>query len=468
MRCPRTLASATPAPARIALTALVCLGLLSFAGSSEAVDPKERKHEVDQGISDLEHQLEGTSAELQAAFAALQSSEARLPQAQSELAQAEGTRAQAQRTDVELAGRMAAAQESQTAAEGAIVEGSAAIESTEVAIGQIASQTYRRAGLAPELTIVLDARSPEDFADRYVMVDTALRSQNGALARLQEQQAVRANAEARLVAVEQEVTRLRAEAAANLDVARRAEAAATERKAEIDQLVVQQQQSAAVIEARRGEEIARLDQLEAERTALETELARLAEVARQEAAERAAREAAERAVAEREAAEREAATRASRSRAAVPSAPAAEPAAEPSADAALLRPVGSRITSQYGYRIHPIYKTRRLHAGTDFAGPCGVPIKAAEDGTIVRAGVNGGFGNQVVVDHGIVNGQPVATSYNHMSGYERTSGSVTRGDVIGYIGTTGASTGCHLHFEVYVDGATTNPMGWLEGAERGL
>lgn len=218
--------------------------------------------------------------------------------------------------------------------------------------------------------------------------------------------------------------------------------------------------------------MARLDQLEAERTALETELARLAEVARQEAAERAAREAAERAVAERAAAERAAAERAAadrvagdreaaapatRSRAAVPR----PPAAEPSGDSELLRPVGSRITSQYGYRIHPIYKTRRLHGGTDFGGPCGVPIRAAEDGTIVRAGVNGGFGNQVVVDHGMVNGEPLATSYNHMSRYEQTSGSVSRGDVIGYIGTTGASTGCHLHFEVYVDGATTNPMRWL-------
>ncbi len=60
-----------------------------------------------------------------------------------------------------------------------------------------------------------------------------------------------------------------------------------------------------------------------------------------------------------------------------------------------------------------------------------------------------------------MDGQPVATSYNHMSGYERTVGRVSRGDVIGYIGTTGSSTGCHLHFEVYIDGATTDPMRWL-------
>ena len=421
------------APVTILLTALLSVGLLAFAAPSIA-DPHERKREVDQGISDLQHQLEGTSAELQAAFAALQASQARLPQAQAELAQAEDTRAQAQRKDAELAGRLAAAEESQAVAEAAIAEGGEAIAGTEATIGQIASQAYRGAGLTPELSIMLDARSPEDFANRYVLVDTALRSQNSALARLSEQQAVRANAEARLQAVEEEVARLRAEAAANLEVARQAEAAATARKVEIEQLIAQQQQASAVIEARRVDEEARLDQLEVERTALEAELARLAEIAR------------------REAAEREAAARASRSRAAPP---------EPSGGGALLRPVGTRITSSYGYRVHPIYGTRRLHAGTDFGGPCGVPIKAAEDGSIVRAGVNGGFGNQIVVNHGIVGGQPLATSYNHMSGYERTSGSVSRGEVIGYIGTTGASTGCHLHFEVYVNGPTVDPMGWL-------
>jgi murein DD-endopeptidase MepM/ murein hydrolase activator NlpD len=221
--------------------------------------------------------------------------------------------------------------------------------------------------------------------------------------------------------------------------------------------------------------MARLDQLERERTELEAELARLAEIARREAAERAAREAQEAREAQQaqevreaqEAAEREAAARASRSRQAAPPreagppAAAASPRAAPSSESALLRPVGTRVTSGYGYRIHPIYKTRRLHGGTDFGGPCGVPVKAAEDGTIVRAGVNGSFGNQVVVNHGIVDGEPVATSYNHMSGFERTSGRVRRGDVVGYVGTTGASTGCHLHFEVYVNGSTTDPMGWL-------
>ena len=82
-------------------------------------------------------------------------------------------------------------------------------------------------------------------------------------------------------------------------------------------------------------------------------------------------------------------------------------------------------------------------------------------GTIVSAGYAGGYGNRIVVNHGFVNGVGLATSYSHMSGYAVQGGRVERGQVIGYEGTTGASTGCHLHFEVFVNGATVDPMGWL-------
>ncbi|HEX5512685.1 MAG TPA: M23 family metallopeptidase, partial [Actinomycetales bacterium] len=87
--------------------------------------------------------------------------------------------------------------------------------------------------------------------------------------------------------------------------------------------------------------------------------------------------------------------------------------------------------------------------------------RAAEDGRVVRAGWAGGYGNQIVLNHGMVRGNALATSYNHMSRYAVRSGYVSRGQVIGYIGTTGASPGCHLHFEVFVNGDRTNPMRYL-------
>ena len=123
---------------------------------------------------------------------------------------------------------------------------------------------------------------------------------------------------------------------------------------------------------------------------------------------------------------------------------------------------GARISSQYGYRIHPILGYRKLHAGTDFAAPCGTPITAAADGTVVTAGWGGGFGNLVVVAHGDIGGSSLATAYAHQSRLAVSAGQqVSRGQVIGYIGTTGSSTGCHLHLETRVAGTPVNPMRYL-------
>jgi murein DD-endopeptidase MepM/ murein hydrolase activator NlpD len=119
------------------------------------------------------------------------------------------------------------------------------------------------------------------------------------------------------------------------------------------------------------------------------------------------------------------------------------------------------MTSSFGYRIHPILGYRKLHTGTDFGGPCGTPVKAAADGQVVSAGWGGGYGNLVVITHGNVGGSSLATAYAHLSSFEVTDGPVSRGQVIGYIGTTGSSTGCHLHFETRVAGTPVDPLHYL-------
>lgn len=457
-----------PRPARLAgatLTAALAAGLLVVTPAAQAADPWERKQQVEQDIEDLEHALEESSAELRAAAVALQKTEQRLPVAQAELEQAQAAAAEAKAKDVELAGRLAAATESEVKAVEAIADGEAEVAAARTALGQIAAQAYRGGTINPTLALVLDAQSPTDFADRYVLVDTALRTQNGALARLNEQQVLRAHSEARLAAVQDEIERLKAEAAANLAAARQAESDAADRKAEIEALKAEQAEAVAVIEARRESEMQRLDQAEADRAALEAEIRRIEEERRRQEEERRRQEEERRQrEAERraqEAREREVAEDRARSRGrSAERAPAPAPEPAPAADG-LSWPVNARISSHYGYRIHPIYNTRRLHAGTDFAASCGTPVRAAADGTVIRAGVNGGYGNQIVVHHGTLRGQGVASSYNHLSGYAVRGGSVSRGQVIGYVGTTGTSTGCHLHFEVYVNGSTQNPMNWL-------
>ncbi|WP_045732387.1 M23 family metallopeptidase [Pseudarthrobacter chlorophenolicus] len=116
--------------------------------------------------------------------------------------------------------------------------------------------------------------------------------------------------------------------------------------------------------------------------------------------------------------------------------------------------------SPFGYRVSPITGgTGDFHRGQDYVAQCGTSVMAAATGTVTFVGWHQyGGGNRVVVDHG--NG--LETTYNHLSSFNVTEGqTVSRGDVIALSGTTGASTGCHLHFEVQVNGEVVDPTGWL-------
>ena len=120
----------------------------------------------------------------------------------------------------------------------------------------------------------------------------------------------------------------------------------------------------------------------------------------------------------------------------------------------MVQPVPGPITSNYGLRMHPILGYARMHRGLDFRASYGSPIVAVADGVVARAGWAGGYGNQVRLNHA----GGLSTSYSHMSRMAVAPGSrVRQGQVIGYIGTTGLSTGPHLHFETYQNGVTINP-----------
>jgi len=116
----------------------------------------------------------------------------------------------------------------------------------------------------------------------------------------------------------------------------------------------------------------------------------------------------------------------------------------------------SRMASGYGYRIHPIYKTRKLHAGMDFSAKTGTPIYATGDGKIYKVRKSRrGYGNHVIIDHGY----GYKTLYAHMTKYVvRRGQKVKRGEVIGYVGSTGTSVAPHLHYEVHKDGRKINPV----------
>lgn len=116
----------------------------------------------------------------------------------------------------------------------------------------------------------------------------------------------------------------------------------------------------------------------------------------------------------------------------------------------------ARVSSGFGMRFHPLLGYTRLHRGVDFAAPYGAPIRAVSDGYVSNAGWAGGYGNQVRISHG----GTLGSSYSHMSRIAVSAGTrVLQGQVIGYVGSTGLSTGPHLHFEVYRSGQVINPAG---------
>ena len=116
------------------------------------------------------------------------------------------------------------------------------------------------------------------------------------------------------------------------------------------------------------------------------------------------------------------------------------------------------ITSYYGWRLHPVLKYEKLHTGVDIGAQYGAKIVAAKSGTVVTATYNSAYGNYVTINHG----GGVATLYAHQSSMAVSEGQyVNEGDVIGYVGSTGYSTGPHLHFEVIINGATTDPLGYI-------
>jgi murein DD-endopeptidase MepM/ murein hydrolase activator NlpD len=128
----------------------------------------------------------------------------------------------------------------------------------------------------------------------------------------------------------------------------------------------------------------------------------------------------------------------------------------------LLMPVNGWKSSNFGERYDPYYRVWQLHAGADFAAGGGSPIRAAAAGRVIRAGWNGGYGNYTCLSHGRIHGVPFSTCYGHQSAILVHVGEyVRRGELIGRVGTTGASTGYHLHFETRFDGVPRNPLQYL-------
>lgn len=470
-----------------AVGALTIALLVSGGVGAHADELDDRKIEVEQNLDHLNEDMEVLDDDIKETDSKLRGLQAQLPAAEQALADAQGRVSRAADEAADLARRVQVARETRDQLNIKIAEGKVKLEDSKQIIGQIATEAYKRGGVSSDLSLLLNASADGNLAAGMDLADQAMRSQNAALDSLSEQSATDANAKLRLAAVEEEITDLKSAADAALVREQVARDDAEEKKQSLDGIISQTDALSAELLAQRPRIQEKLRVKEAEQVQINGQIKERQERLIREEAERKAKAAAaeRKRIAEEKAKwEREEAARAKEAREEAARqkkkdtyvkpkyvAPAPQAAPQERSSWGLIRPVsGGRQTSGFGWRPTPAgtidYGGRGgyVHAGVDwgFGGQCGSPVKASADGEVWMAGWGGSSGNKVTVSHGVVKGKALATNYHHMQRVVVNVGQhVKQGQVIGYVGTTGNSTGCHMHFETIINGAAVNPLGLL-------
>jgi len=421
---------------------LALASTVSLAPVSSA-DTSGDKKKLDADIAQLRTQLDDTSQDLANAFIELYRTKAALPGAQRALKAAGVAQGVADRRNQEVATALALARANEAKAAETLAKNLRDSQEVQDQLGNAARDAYQQGGVS-SLSIALEAQSPEDFTNRIVMLDTIMRIRAATLRGLDTMRAEGNAVRAHLVAVRQQVAALKVQAQVALAKATTAHETAAAAKTKLDRLYAAQTRVAASVEAKKAKEIASIKIMQAQADSLQRVLVARARAARAKAArERAAREAAARAAGR----------------------PFAQSAPQGSSSGSLYYPVnGGYVSSPFGMRLDPVLGIWRLHAGIDIAASCGTPVYAAADGEVIMATptwASGGYGNRLVIDHGLQRGINLTTAYSHLSSFVVTVGRVTRGQLVAYVGTTGLSTGCHLDFQTREDGIPVNPPSWL-------
>ncbi|WP_327640678.1 M23 family metallopeptidase [Kribbella sp. NBC_00482] len=445
-------------PGRQTAVAACCLVLSLSAGVLAAVpsapsaeakppDPVAKKKQLDAQLGQQKADLDDASDQLGKSVAAYNQSVVKYQAVQVRYAAAQGQLAAAKAADAVAAGKLAAAEAALRTAVSDVEAGEKLIAEKRSVAGRAVRSAYQQQNSLVGLSIALRGAAPADIATGMQVQRNVFGIQSNAITNLNNAQAQLASKRVKVAAAEKESEVARAEAAATV-----------KRVTELTKQVAADRAEAAAIakvkltafkaaEKEKNTELAQYNSLLRERNRVEQLLIARAKAEKAAAARRkAAAEKAERAKARKE----------NRKPRDIPDDPPS------SGGGRLAYPVSSYITSPYGMRFHPVLHYWKLHDGTDFRAPCGTPIRAAADGKVTDKYYNGGYGNRLFVSHGVMGGSSITTVYNHLSRYKAGVGErVQKGEIIGYAGTTGYSTGCHLHFMVYQDGRVVNPMKWL-------
>ncbi len=437
--------------------AIVLAASFGTAPVAHADDLDDQQAALNAESARVQQSLEFVDANIAKAAGDLVVYQGQLPGAQQALLEAQGRVATAVKEADALAARVDLAQQSKAQITQQLENDKQKITDTKKLIGQIAAQAYKSGGVPTNVALLFGSNDGGNLTETMDLANQAMRSQNAAMTKLTQQSATNVNSQARLAAVEQEIRDLKAKADAALEREKVARDDAAAKKAQVDKLISDTTRLNAQLQAAKPGIQAQLQQVKSMQDAVAAEISErdrklreawLAEQQRLAAAAAAAAQA--------------------QGQAPQPYVP---PVSNPRGNFGLIHPVPGNIpiTSGFGWRATPpgtidFYgQGGYMHTGIDFGAPCGTPVYAAAAGTVFSAGWgNDGGGNRVKISHGVINGDSLTTVYYHNTSVVVSSGQqVSQGQLIAYSGTTGNSTGCHVHFETWVNGQAVDPMNLL-------
>lgn len=445
----------------VAALALILLGVVGSGVPSygdERSDAVNERNKSEREISTLREDLGDIDSEIADLVVRLEETLQATETARANLAVAEENLAAAERHHDQILGELEQAQAEVEVLTEEISDSEDSETRLSAAVADMARDLYRGGNVSP-FEVVMSEEALGDISARTAAATSLGRVQSIALSEVRTLLVVKENQMARQEAVTERITALEAEAAQARDEAESARNEVEANVVALEASLAQQEQAQAEWESRKEVALGQLAQAQGAKERADATIQRIdrenAEKARQEEARR-----------QQQANQSKPSTPAQPStptRPSTPSSPSTS-APAPTGRALFVNPFRfpMRITSPFGYRIHPTLGYRLFHSGTDIAGACGTSQHATRAGTVAQTGYHVNLGYFVRINHGMINGRSYVTEHAHLSQILVSTGqSVSTSTVIGLTGTTGRSTGCHLHLGLSENGRYVNILNYM-------
>lgn len=407
-----------------AITMALAGVLVAFpAAADERSNLVQQQEQRKQRISQLRYELEGVDKDIAEAFIALQEIVDKIPDAEKSLSEAEQELSAAQRKLDANKALLSAAEVEVKNIDGELAGAQLKTDEAIESLGELARSTYRGEVMPSTVEIIAGSSSAQDFLDAFRANSTVVRTQTSALTELEEQVAETKNRQARQNAVKDRVDELKIESEALVELQKTKHAKAEDARDELISLQDKYELGAQQLRAKKQEIERQLSQTRQEQQNISARIAQIDAQNRSQAQQGGG-------------------------------------SVKPAVKGWLIPPipVPLHVNSPFGMRNHP-FGGRIMHRGVDLRSPCREAQRAPADGVVAFVGSYGTGGNAIFINHGMVGGSSYITGTLHLSGFNVRQGQrVKQGDLIGWTGTTGRSTGCHVHFEVWKNGNVINPM----------